>query len=33
VSYANKATALDQRSQRIARQHGITPCRVPVLTT
>jgi hypothetical protein len=32
VSYANKAIALDQRSQRIAREHGITPCRVPVLT-
>jgi hypothetical protein len=32
ISYANKAAALDQRSQRIAREHGITPCRVPELT-
>jgi hypothetical protein len=32
VSYANKATELDHRSQRIAREYGITPCRVPALT-
>jgi hypothetical protein len=32
ISYASNATALDQRSQRIAREYGITPCRVPAIT-
>lgn len=32
ILYANKATALDERSQTIAREHGITPCGVPALT-
>jgi hypothetical protein len=32
ISYANKATTLDERSQAIAREHNITPCRVPTLT-
>jgi hypothetical protein len=32
ISYAHKATVLDARSQTIAREHNITPCRVPALT-
>lgn len=31
-AYAKKATALDERSRALAREHGITPCRVPALT-
>jgi hypothetical protein len=32
LAYANKATLLDARSRAIAREQGITPCKVPELT-
>lgn len=29
-AYAEKAAVLDRRSRLVAREHGITPCRVPL---
>jgi hypothetical protein len=31
ISYAQKADELDARSREIAREHGITPCKIPAL--
>ena len=32
LAYAKKASLLDARSRAIAREQGITPCKVPELT-
>ena len=32
LAYAQKASLLDARSRVIAREQGITPCKVPELT-